>query len=47
MKKRFFLDTYRTQKRDTLTNREQADCELAVEGLFHAFLNEQSSYGLE
>jgi len=45
--KRFFLDTYRTRNIDTLTNRDQADCEHAVESLFHDFLNQQSSFGLK
>ncbi|CAF2769025.1 unnamed protein product [Rotaria sp. Silwood2] len=45
--KGFFLDTYRTQNRDTATNTEQADCEQAVEKLFQNFLNQQSSYGLK
>jgi uncharacterized protein (UPF0297 family) len=44
---RFFLDTYRTRYRDTLTNIEQADCEKAVEQLFRDYLNQQSSYGLK
>jgi hypothetical protein len=45
--KRFFLDTYRTRNRDTLTNNEQADCEEAVEKIFRDYLNQQSSYGIK
>jgi hypothetical protein len=45
--KNFFLDTYRTRNVDTLTNKDQADCEQAVENLFHDFLNQQSSFGLK
>lgn len=40
--KQFFLDTHRTRNIDTLTNREQADCENAVEALFREFLKQQS-----
>ena len=40
---RFFLDTYRTRNRDTTTNRDQADCEKAVEDRFKSFLDQQSS----
>ncbi len=45
--KRFFLDTYRTRTQDTLTDREQADSENAVESLFRDFLNQQSSFDLK
>jgi len=45
--KRFFLDTHRTHNIDTLTNKEQADCENAVETLFREFLNRQSIYELK
>ncbi|CAF1488913.1 unnamed protein product, partial [Adineta steineri] len=44
---RFFLDTYRTRIRDTVTNAEQADCEQAVEKLFKEFLKQKSSFGLK
>jgi hypothetical protein len=45
--KDFFRHTYRTHNIDTLTDREQADCEDAVEKLFRTFLDQQSIYGLK
>jgi hypothetical protein len=45
--KNFFRDVYRTKNNDTLTNKEQADCEFAVEKLFRDFLKQQSPYGLK
>ncbi|CAF0912865.1 unnamed protein product [Rotaria sordida] len=45
--KQFFLDTYRTRNRDTLTNIDQADCEQAVEKFFQDFLKQQSNFGLK
>lgn len=39
-KPRFFLDTYRTRKRDTKTNKDQAECESAVENCFQQFLKQ-------
>lgn len=44
--KRFFLDTYRTRNIKTITDREQADCEEAVDKLYKDFLAQQSSIGL-
>jgi len=45
--KQFFLNKYRTRNFDTLTNREQADCERAVEILFHDFFKQKSSSELK
>ncbi|CAF4908296.1 unnamed protein product, partial [Rotaria sp. Silwood1] len=45
--KRFFLDTYRTRNKDSVTNTEQADCEQAVEKLFQDFLKQKSISGLK
>jgi hypothetical protein len=45
--RKFFDDTYRTRDTTTVTNKEQADCENAVEQLFRDFLHQQSSFGLK
>jgi hypothetical protein len=45
--KRFFVDTYRTRNKDTITENDQAECENAVEKLFREFLHQQSSIGLK
>ena len=45
--KHFFHDVYRTKNEDTSTNREQKECEQAVERIFRRFLKEQASFGLK
>ena len=45
--KQFFLNTYRTRKRDTTTDIDQSECEQEVENLFRAFLKKQTSYEMK
>ncbi|UJR36687.1 hypothetical protein I4U23_029404 [Adineta vaga] len=45
--KGFFQDTHRTRNKDTVTTRDQTECEQEVEILFRNFLKEQSSFGLK
>lgn len=45
--KNFFLNSYRTRDTETSTNREQNECEIAVEKLFRDFLKQQTSLGLK
>jgi hypothetical protein len=43
--KHFFHDAYRTKDVNTSTNREQAECEQAVERIYQNFLKKKSSFG--
>ncbi|CAF4009359.1 unnamed protein product [Rotaria magnacalcarata] len=45
--KGFFTNANRTRNVDTTTNREQRECEEAVEKLFQRFLHQQTSVGLK